>query len=326
MKVSVIVAVYNASKYLEKCLDSLMEQSHRDIEILCVDDCSTDDSMAILKRYADIDDRIRIFKTEKNSGPAVARNIAIEHCNGDVTAFLDSDDWLSTYAIEKAVEVFINNPDTDSVLFKCINVHQDGIQEKSNKDDFSVKTGKEAFVDSLTWKIHGIYAARTSLYKRFPYDTTCRTLSDDNTTRIHYYFSKEVRTCDGIYYYRCNPTSICNCCDTSRINNMLANESMKRQLLELNVDESIISMYENQRWLTLVDTYLFYYLNRKNFNNKEKDYCLKEMKRVWKGIETHRIPLRHKFKLGYYPFRYSWTIFILQEEIYFMLKKLLKKI
>lgn len=107
---------------------------------------------------------------------------------------------------------------------------------------------------------------------------------------------------------------------------MLANESMKRQLLELNVDDSIISMYENQRWLTLVDTYLFYYINRKNFNNEEKDYCLKEMKRVWKGIETHRIPLRHKLKLGYYPFRYSWNLFMLQEETYFMLKKLLKKI
>lgn len=326
MKVSVIVAVYNASEYLGKCIESLMGQSYRNIEILCVDDCSTDDSMAILNRYAEKDERINIYKTERNSGPAVARNIAIEHCKGDITAFVDSDDWLSADAIEKAVEVFSDNYDTYCVLFQCIKFFQDGRKERYYMDDFSVKSGKEAFIDSLTWKIHGIYVARTSLYKRFPYDTTCRTFSDDNTTRLHYYFSKEVKKCDGIYYYRYNPKSISNIKDTSRINHILANESMKKKLLELDVDDNIISMYEYQRWLILVDTYMFYYINRKDFDNEEKDYCLNEIKRIWKGMETHRIPLRHKLKLGYYPFRYSWNVFRMQEEAYFFLKRLFNKL
>lgn len=325
MKVSVIVAVYNTAPYLEPCLQSLLEQTHGDVEILCVDDCSTDNSPALLQQFARRDNRIKLFRTPQNSGPAVARNIAIAHSTGELTAFVDSDDWLSPDAIGEAVHTFTQHERTDCVLLRCISVAPDGTATPYPMDDFEVKDGLEAFTDSLSWKIHGVYVARTSLYRRFPYDTTCRTFSDDNTTRLHYYSSREVRTCRGTYYYRHNPQSISNRPDTSRINHILANESMKRQLLRLKVDDSIISLYEYQRWLTLVDTYMFYCVNRRRLNRPDKAYCLREMKRIWQGMETHRIALRRKLKLGYYPFKPCWTLFRLQEELYFLLKTLLRK-
>lgn len=68
------------------------------------------------------------------------------------------------------------------------------------------------------------------------------------------------------------------------------------------------------------------FLNRKYLSKEDKDYCLYEMKRIWKGIETFRIPTMEKLKLGYYPFRYSWSLFRIQEEIYFILKSILHKI
>ena len=105
---------------------------------------------------------------------------------------------------------------------------------------------------------------------------------------------------------------------------MLANESMKNTLISLKVEDSIISLYEYQRWLVLVDTYMFYYQNRNNFNNIDKLYCISEMKRIWKGIETSRIPMRKKVKLGYFPFRHCWILFRLQEELYFTLKSIFK--
>ena len=325
MKTSIIVAVYNTADYLKQCLDSLIRQTDSNIEILCVDDCSTDNSLEILRSYAACDNRIKLFRTEKNSGPAVARNIAIDNATGELTAFVDSDDWLSDDAIEKTATIFQQNKNTGCVLLECMKVLPNGDEQLYPMEAFHIKSGKEAFIDSLTWKIHGIYIAKTELYKKFKYDTTCKTFSDDNTTRLHYYFSKEVRLCDGIYYYRYNPNSISNITDISRINYMLANESMKNTLISLKVENSVISLYEYQRWLVLVDTYMFYYQNRKQFSNSDKQYCLSEMKRIWKGIETFHIPMRKKLKLGYYPFRHCWTLFILQEELYFTLKSIIMK-
>ena len=321
-KVSVIVAVYNAAAYIRECLESLVRQTYPHLEIWCVDDCSTDNSRSIVQQYADKDDRIHLLSTPVNSGPAVARNMAIERLTGDLTAFLDSDDWLSDDAIEKAVSVFESHPMTDCVLFTCMYHHPDGSESPYAAPPFSCLQGQDAFVKSLTWAIHGIYIARSFLYKQFPYDTVCRTYSDDNTTRIHYYQSREVRMCGGIYYYRMNPHSISHIQDISQLNYLKANESMKRQLTALHVGEDILNLYEYQRWLVLIDTYRFYYLNRSRFTSEERKYCLSEIQRIWKNVETFRIPIVKKCKLGYAPLSFSWTLFCIQEEIYFGLKKL----
>lgn len=97
-KVSIIVPVYNVEKYLPRCLDSLVNQTLKDIEIICVNDGSTDGSLAILQQYAAKDKRIKIIDKE-NSGPGDCRNRGIEAAKGEFIAFVDSDDWveLNTY-------------------------------------------------------------------------------------------------------------------------------------------------------------------------------------------------------------------------------------
>ena len=74
-KISLLVAVYNTAAYLPQCLDSLLSQSLKDIEILCVDDASTDNSLTILHQYAEQDNRVKVFALEENKGQAHARNI-----------------------------------------------------------------------------------------------------------------------------------------------------------------------------------------------------------------------------------------------------------
>jgi len=91
-KVSVIVPVYNVSEYLERCLESLLTQAERDIEIICVDDGSTDESPAILSRYASRDSRFRTVSL-KNGGAGAARNAGMDLACGDYLFFCDSDDW-----------------------------------------------------------------------------------------------------------------------------------------------------------------------------------------------------------------------------------------
>ena len=117
MKVSVLVAVYNAEKYLHKCLDSLMNQTHRDLQIICIDDASTDVSWKVLEEYAAKDERIVLLQQPENQGQAEARNRGLHMADGDYVTMLDSDDWFLSDAIEKACQVAAKG--VDCVLLMC---------------------------------------------------------------------------------------------------------------------------------------------------------------------------------------------------------------
>ena len=98
VKISVIIPVYNEEDYLNECLDSIVNQSLEDIEIICVDDGSTDNSLNILKSY-ESDNRIKIIPKE-NSGLGASRNVALDIAQGEYIAFMDSDDYMNLNALE----------------------------------------------------------------------------------------------------------------------------------------------------------------------------------------------------------------------------------
>lgn len=102
-EVSVIIPVYNAEKYLRQCLDSVIGQSLREIEIICVDDGSNDSSPEILRKYAAGDVRIKII-SQKNGGPGKARNCGFAIAEGDYAIFLDADDWFERDMLIKMVD------------------------------------------------------------------------------------------------------------------------------------------------------------------------------------------------------------------------------
>ena len=92
-KISVIVPVYNSEKFLKQCLDSIRFQSYEDLEIICIDDGSSDGSLDILKEYKQNDERI-VVVTQENKGVGAARNLGMTLATGDYIAFVDSDDWV----------------------------------------------------------------------------------------------------------------------------------------------------------------------------------------------------------------------------------------
>ncbi len=103
IKVSVIVPVYNTGPFLEECLDSLCRQTLKEIEIICVNDSSTDNSAEILEQYAERDDRIKVIYNEHTGyGAASARNRGLEDARGEYLSFLDSDDYFDLSMLEKA--------------------------------------------------------------------------------------------------------------------------------------------------------------------------------------------------------------------------------
>lgn len=107
-KVSVIIPVYNVEKYLRKCLDSVIHQTLTDIEIICVNDGSTDNSPDIINEYTKKDARIKIIN-QKNSGQSIARNTGIEAAHGEFIGFVDSDDWIDKNYFEKLYNTAIKN-------------------------------------------------------------------------------------------------------------------------------------------------------------------------------------------------------------------------
>lgn len=95
IKISVIIPVYNVEEYLKECLDSVINQTLKEIEIICIDDCSTDSSYSILEEYAKKDSRIVLIKNKENMGVGYNRNIGIKEAKGEYIGFIDSDDYIS---------------------------------------------------------------------------------------------------------------------------------------------------------------------------------------------------------------------------------------
>ena len=119
VKVSVIIPVYNTESYLEKCLDSVCNQTLSDIEIICINDCSTDNSLKLLRQYSLNDNRIKVIDLKVNKGAAFTRNLGIDEALGDYIGFLDSDDFVDSNFYEKLYErAVLTNADISKGCYK----------------------------------------------------------------------------------------------------------------------------------------------------------------------------------------------------------------
>jgi len=133
IKVSIIIPVYNVEKYLRKCLDSVINQTLKEIEIICVNDGSTDNSPKILEEYSLKDKRIKIIN-KKNNGTGAARNTGMEYVKGEYIGFLDSDDWVKLDAYEK---LYLNAKTQNSDIVMCpVHVFDDFTKELRYDQDY----------------------------------------------------------------------------------------------------------------------------------------------------------------------------------------------
>lgn len=151
IKVSVIIPVYNVEQYLAQCIDSVKNNSLKDIEIICVDDGSEDGSLDILKSFAQDDSRIKII-SQKNGGLSSARNTGFKSAQGEYVLFLDSDDYLEPKALEYLYSEAVAD-DLDQLFFNASTFYDDGDNAEGLYIDYSRKveyngimTGREMFV------------------------------------------------------------------------------------------------------------------------------------------------------------------------------------
>ena len=122
-KISVIIPVYNVEKTLRQCLDSIINQTYKDLEIICVNDVSTDSSYEILQEYKGI----KVVNNEINSGLGITRNNGLKYATGEYIHFLDSDDWMELNAYELLLQKLENSPDIVYFLWNNIDVKNNKI-------------------------------------------------------------------------------------------------------------------------------------------------------------------------------------------------------
>ena len=132
-KVTIALSVYNVAEYVRASLDSIRAQTFKDFELLCIDDASTDSTWAILEEYAAKDNRIRLFRQEKNQGLSVSRNLAIKEAKGEYLLMLDGDDLFAPNMVEKAYTT-AKEKDADMVMWDYVSFY--------DKKDISAKSAK----------------------------------------------------------------------------------------------------------------------------------------------------------------------------------------
>ena len=156
LKASVIIPVYNVEAYLRQCLDSVVNQTLQEIEIICVDDGSTDASAAILNEYAAKDSRIKVL-TQANSGQGAARNRGLSIANGGLVYFMDADDELANTSVLETLLATAKRESLDVLFFDAETVIDEGVSTVAvrvedyvrHHDYSSVRSGRELFSEFL---------------------------------------------------------------------------------------------------------------------------------------------------------------------------------
>lgn len=278
--ISIIVPVYNVEKYLEECIDSILNQTYKNLEIILVDDGSTDKSGIICEDYAKIDSRIKVIH-KKNGGLSDARNVGIDKALGEFIIFVDSDDYID----KDMCQILINyvceyNVDIVSCNFKKVfdnNIEEDNITYF--KEKIKILTKEEVLKEYFVTLAPEIFATWNKLYNRniffsekkirFPLN---RLHEDIATTYKLYNESKKIILLNKILY-----------CYRQRSNSIMKNISYK------NIKDLIITMKEYVNFarlndfkypvqIGLIKSYCIYSLWSKDIKDERFFKDIKEMR------------------------------------------------
>lgn len=330
--ISVIVPVYNVEKYLRQCLDSIINQTYRNLDIILVDDGSTDKSGAICDEYAEKDSRIRVIHKE-NGGLSSARNAGLDliekNGGGEFLAYVDSDDFLELDIYEKCIDKFCKFESTDLVIFGFKLLYAEGIIETKSYPSFDnlesniVLREYEAGemwngINPGVWD--KVYRTKNILNLRFPDGRVY-----EDSVYIYQVLAKvsnvSIMSDLGYNYRRDNVDSISNSIKNNIVDVFINLEGLR--------DKYILD--KNTELVAGINTFLITQL--RIYNNKAKKLPI--YKNYLKAIKrTRKYPIRLKSKSNYYiryrlfsyiP-RYSYMIESLVDKMYNLIVPKLKQI
>lgn len=257
-KVTVIVPVFNAGPYLKTCLDSIVRQTYQQLEILLINDGSTDESASLCEAYRKMDDRVRVIhKKLGGSGVGAARNTALPFITGDYVLFVDNDDWLELHHIEFLYQslketdsdIAIANFtefDEDRQVFRFHVTADDYFQEIYHpKDWFALQyEGKFAFSQCFTVPWCKLYKA--SLFENIVYPEDEKVEDDLTTWKVYLMADQIVYSNIGLYYHRKRATSVTKTVDAAAVYPLKSIEERVTMLSLLGLD--ITTELRAYRW------------------------------------------------------------------------------
>ncbi len=276
MEISVIIPIYNVEKYLARCLDSVVNQTLTDIEIICVDDGSTDKSIVIAKEYAEKDNRISIIHQE-NKGVSAARNAGMKIASGKYISFIDGDDWIDLDFLEKLYNA-AESSGADAACAEIMRPHASGrsLYKVKFKSSQMLTTAQEKYrvldIPMKCYVWNKIYL-RSELERQNLKFIEGMMFEDVPFTARFLFNCGKVVTVPGVcYHYWVNPKSICrDLKDEAQIDMLKAREDFTKFSRENHIicDERayiksktfyrlfgivILKVYE---WETIKKYYLF---------------------------------------------------------------------
>lgn len=300
--VSIVIAAYNAEQYLPRCLDSMIAQTYSNIEIIVVDDASTDDTMSILQKYANKDERIRILRMNKNSGAPAARNKGMKETKGEFMTTVDADDTIAMDAIELSVNMMVADPELDFVLYKLMLVkdtpHSTSISPFpiNPKVKKKILTGVEACYWSMQWDIPGLGMTRSPLEQNMPEEAKFGQYGDETTTHLIFLKSRKVALGEGEYYYYQNPTSYTKKISPKRFEILECRLSLKRHLIKLGVHDEIIKRLDVRRWREFIGACHLYWKYGKTFSEEDRKDIWKRLENTYSTLHFTELPITEILK------------------------------
>lgn len=249
-KVSIITPTYNSEKYIRETIESVQNQTYQNWEMILVDDCSTDNTVQIIKEIQQTENRIHLFRLEKNSGAGIARNKAIEEATGRYIAFLDSDDLWKPEKLEKQTD-FLKQYETGFVFssYECI----DEAGKPLGKLIIAPKTltYRMLFFGNFVGNLTGIYDTRK--FGKIPITQIKKRQDWIMWLEILKQIKKTPTIQESLAYYRVRENSV----SSSKVHLLKYNYAVYRRYHKLSVITSLLCM---AIFLTLHFTYrrLFY--------------------------------------------------------------------
>lgn len=305
--ISIIVPVYNVENYLKRCLDSIINQTYKNLEIICIDDGSKDSSGKILDKYKLKDKRIKV-RHKKNGGLASARNAGIQVATGKYIGFVDSDDYIEPNMFEELYNSIIeNNSDISICNFYLDYEDENKIIENVNNDVINAKMEKLEYINKLFRNNYNCYMCnklyKAKLIKKLKFDQSILILEDVvYNVDLSQYVNTVSYVDKCLYYYVQRNTSITHKGNKKVDSNLYYIKGVVNDKLEKYNIESLTYLKLDYVRESII------YMNSRKIDKEEKDRINKYIKKYIKqGIF---------FKKGYFKYKLKAVIALLFPKLY----------
>lgn len=292
--ISILMPVYNSSKTIKNAINSVLNQTFSDWELLCVDDGSADNSLKILQEYIHIDERIKCF-TQENQGPLAARRLAFENSTGQYIIYLDSDDSYSADTLESLYSrALATNADAIAPDMIYANEQQSISWNTMNQIDIKEElNGLQGFAETFPWrKLHNFNLWKREIFEKstyHPYLENNNFNADEILQRILLLNCQKIVFAEsGKYIHNYNSESITKVLQKRSFNRLDANEKLIQLGRDYKVSAEIMEkIYGFSFFCQLKGLMLDYYSQQNKLSDKDRKWAMDKMKKAFYHYKKH---------------------------------------